>query len=82
MKATLGNMLEYRAYLWDYVNKKNRRGIDFVCQSCATRGHADVLAARNLVRKAQRVFPFRENEKELKNTDSFLNASALGGGVS
>jgi hypothetical protein len=44
-------------------DKENRRGRAFVCQSCGTRGHADMLAARNLVRKATGVFPFKKDDK-------------------
>jgi putative transposase len=51
-------------------DKENRRGVDFCCRQCGARGHADILAARNLVRKARGVFPFRENTKAANKYDS------------
>jgi hypothetical protein len=44
-------------------DKENRRRRDFVCRSCGARGHADLLAAQNLVRKATGVFPFEKDAK-------------------
>lgn len=54
---------------------ENRRGIDFVCRSCAARGHADLLAARNLVRKATGVFPFEKDVKAGNKYDSFHSST-------
>lgn len=63
-------------------DKENRRGRDFVCRSCAARGHADLLAARNLVRKATGVFPFGEDAKAGNKYDSShcLTSLPAGGG--
>jgi hypothetical protein len=36
-----------------YSDGKNRRGIRFECVRCGARGHADVVASRNLARKAR-----------------------------
>ena len=47
----------------DYSDKQNRRGIDFCCLQCGTIGHADVLAARNLVRRATGRFHTLEAKK-------------------
>lgn len=63
-----------------HANKGNRRGVDFCCRQCGTRGHADILAARNLVRKARRVFPFAEDKKAPKNTDSLRIVPSRGEG--
>jgi hypothetical protein len=40
----------------NHRDKANRRGIDFRCRQCGFRSHADVLAARNLVRRATGAF--------------------------
>lgn len=45
------------------VNPNNRRGVEFRCLTCGHEEHADVLAARNLVRKARGVFPKVERRK-------------------
>lgn len=37
----------------DYRDKKNRSGISFVCRQCGARGHADLIAARNLADRAR-----------------------------
>lgn len=36
-----------------YRDKKNRSGISFVCRQCGARGHADLIAARNLADRAR-----------------------------
>jgi predicted RNA-binding Zn-ribbon protein involved in translation (DUF1610 family) len=41
-----------------HCDKENRRGIVFACRSCGYATHADVLAARNLARKATGRFPW------------------------
>jgi transposase len=62
-------------------DKENRRGREFVCRSCAARGHADLLAARNLVRKATGVFPFEKDAKAGNKYDSLHSPTALFCGV-
>jgi hypothetical protein len=48
----------------DYQDKANRRGISFRCIQCGAIGHADVVAAINLTRRARGVFPYaRKNPK-------------------
>ena len=47
----------------DYSDKANRRGIDFWCLQCGFRSHADVMAARNLVRRATGRFQRVEAKK-------------------
>jgi transposase len=47
----------------NYSDKANRRDVDFCCQRCGARGHADILGARNLVRKATGRFQRVEAEK-------------------
>lgn len=48
----------------DHVDSKNRRGTEFECTRCGARGHADVVAARNLVRRARGVeFGFKTPRK-------------------
>ena len=48
-------------YTWNWA--LNRRGVDFRCHQCGARGHADVLAARNLVRRATGRFQRVEAKK-------------------
>lgn len=47
----------------NYSDPKNRRGTSFECLQCGARGHADVVGARNLVRKATGRFQRVEAEK-------------------
>ena len=53
-----------------YADKKNRSGTDFECRQCATRGHADLIAARNLADKARGVFPAGIREGRVQTRDS------------
>lgn len=46
-----------------HVDRKNRRGIQFACLRCGYTVHADVGAARNLVRKARGTFVYPERQK-------------------
>ena len=36
-----------------YINKGNRSGIKFECRSCGRKSHADVVGARNLLRRSE-----------------------------
>ena len=54
----------------NYSDKTNRRGTDFECQRCGSRGHADVVAARNLVRRATGRFQRVEAKKAGIQTQS------------
>ncbi|MDP3794199.1 MAG: transposase [Candidatus Uhrbacteria bacterium] len=55
-----------------YADKKNRSGADFKCRQCATRGHADLIAACNLADKARGVFPAGRREgREYKHETLF-----------
>lgn len=47
----------------NYSDPKNRRGTSFECLQCGARGHADVVGARNLVRRATGRFQRVEAEK-------------------
>lgn len=62
-------------------DKKNRHGTDFVCRQCGARGHTDILAARNLVRKATGVFPFGEGTKAGEKYDSSHSSTVSSCGV-
>jgi len=65
-----------------YRNPKNRRGIDFCCLSCGHVAHTDLLASRNIRRRATGVFPFGEGSKAGIKYDSPHSPTPLpSGGV-
>ena len=63
----------------DHQDSKNRRGADFRCVRCGYVAHADVVAARNLVRRAAGTFPRRESEKAGIQTRDSLRIVPCGG---
>ena len=68
----------------DHVDRENRRGTAFRCTRCGAAGHADVLAARNVVRKALGSFPdvWAMRKGRVTNTIVERRALAVGGGAS
>ena len=64
-----------------HADKHNRRGTDFCCVQCGARAHADVLAARNLVRKATGAFPNVWAMREGRNTNTNGDQVPLAGGA-
>lgn len=69
----------------DHVDPKNRRGTEFECRQCGSREHADVHAARNLVRRARGVrfgFPIGQKSRVTNANVSWKTPPCLSGVLS